>query len=154
MRRIFHKVRLKPGKPIWFGVGPIQTRGRRDGADPGTLARVRAPGQPGERAGGLLAVRSAGLGDPVQSACPGPYPARLARPFRHRGDRPTYFPAPVIRASSRVRNCREIETLDWSGSADLRTAAAADGFAAFAAGDHDYAAGDMVDFLPSWSFHP
>ncbi len=29
VRRVFHKVRLKPGKPLWFGVGP--SRGERAG---------------------------------------------------------------------------------------------------------------------------
>ena len=42
----------------------------------------------------------------------------------------------------------EIETLDWAGSADLRTVASADGFAAFPAGDRDYNPGEIVDFLP------
>ena len=41
-----------------------------------------------------------------------------------------------------------IETLAWSGSADLRAAAGADGFAVFAAGDRDYPPGEIVDFLP------
>jgi molybdopterin molybdotransferase len=41
-----------------------------------------------------------------------------------------------------------IATLDWAGSADLRTAAEADGFGVFAAGDREYAAGEIVDFLP------
>ena len=41
-----------------------------------------------------------------------------------------------------------LETLDWSGSADLRTVARADGFAVFPAGDRDYAPGEIVGFLP------
>ena len=38
--------------------------------------------------------------------------------------------------------------LPWAGSPDLRTVAAADGFAIFPAGDRDYAAGEEVEFLP------
>ena len=34
---------------------------------------------------------------------------------------------------------RAIETLDWAGSADLRTVASADGFAVFPGGDRDFA---------------
>ncbi len=41
---------------------------------------------------------------------------------------------------------RSIDTLDWSGSADLRTVASADGFAVFASGDRDYAPGETVGF--------
>jgi molybdopterin molybdotransferase len=42
-----------------------------------------------------------------------------------------------------------IETLEWAGSADLRTVAAADGFAVFPAGDRDYIPGEIVGFLPT-----
>ena len=52
---VFHKVRLKPGKPLWFGVGP--PRGDR----PAALV-FGLPGNPGERAGRLPAVRQAGPG--------------------------------------------------------------------------------------------
>lgn len=146
VRRIFHKVRLKPGKPIWFGVGTPKDGDER----PGPLV-FGLPGNPvSGLVGYLLFVRPA-LEILSHRLLPNPgpsprlIPARLSRPFRHRGDRPTYFPA-------RIRfipgaDLPELETLDWSGSADLRTAARADGFAAFPAGDRDYAPGDVVDFL-------
>ena len=50
---VFHKVRLKPGKPLWFGVG----QGRGD-------AGLRAAGEPRRCAGGGLAVRQAGARNP------------------------------------------------------------------------------------------
>jgi molybdopterin molybdotransferase len=88
-----------------------------------------------------LAVLSRRPGPP-----PVPRPARLSRPFRHRGDRPTYYPARWVNGSE--SDPPEVETLDWAGSADLRTVAQADGFAAFPAGDHDYAPGETIGFLP------
>ena len=44
VEQVFHKVRLKPGKPLWFGIGP-----RRDGR-PGTLVF----GLPGNPVSGLV----------------------------------------------------------------------------------------------------
>jgi molybdopterin molybdotransferase len=142
-RRIFHKVRLKPGKPLWFGTGPP-----RDDR-PATLV-FGLPGNPvSSLVGFFLFVRPALA---VQSgrpqAAPGSVAARLTCGFHHRGDRPTYHPARLVqRGEARVPV--SIETLTWSGSADLRTAALADGFAVFAPGDHEYAPGDIVSFLPT-----
>ena len=147
VRRVFHKVRLKPGKPIWFGIGP--TRSGR----PGPMV-FGLPGNPvSGLVGFLLFVRPAlaVLAGRPQPAT-GTLEARLAQGFRHRGDRPTYHPARVI-AGSVVDWTRPspiaIETLAWAGSADLRTAADADGFAAFPAGDRDYQPGEIVGFLPA-----
>jgi molybdopterin molybdotransferase len=147
VRPVFHKVQLKPGKPLWFGIGP--TRASR----PGTLV-FGLPGNPVSSlvvfllfvrpALAILAGRSASV--------PGTLEARLACGFRHRGDRPTYHPARLT-AGSGVDPfglpAIEIETLTWYGSADLRTAATADGFAVFPAGDRDYRPGEIVGFLPS-----
>lgn len=146
VRPIFHKVRLKPGKPIWFGAG-LRTNGEQR---PGPLV-FGLPGNPvSGLVGYLLFVRPA-LEVLARRWSPDParpirlMPARLSRPFRHRGDRPTYFPARIARIPG--AELPDLETLDWSGSADLRTAALADGFAAFPAGDRDYAPGDVVDYL-------
>lgn len=132
---VFHKVHVKPGKPLWFGVGP------RRGGRPGALV-FGLPGNPASGlVGFLLFVR------PAIDAMAGRTPARADRvagrlgvPFAHRGDRPTYHPA-------RLEGGRIIP-LDWAGSADLRTVALADGFAAFPGGDHSYLEGDEVPFLP------
>ena len=132
---VFHKVNVKPGKPLWFGVGP----GRGD--QPGPLVF----GLPGNPVSGvvcfLLFVRpalEALAGRPSKRSQLASF--RLGAPYDHRGDRPTYHPA-------RLEDGR-IVPLDWAGSADLRTVASADGFAAFPAGDARYQAGDPVEFLP------
>jgi molybdopterin molybdotransferase len=132
---VFHKVDLKPGKPLWFGVGP--DRGDR----PGTLVF----GLPGNPVSGvvcfLLFVK------PALEALAGRPPKRtqlasfsMGTCFEHRGDRPTYHPARLVDG--------RIHPLDWAGSADLRTVALADGFAAFPAGDRAFLAGEAVPFLP------
>ncbi len=94
VRRVFHKVRLKPGKPIWFGIGAARS-GR-----PGPMV-FGLPGNPvSGLVGFLLFVRPAlaVLAGRPQPAT-GTLEARLAQGFRHRGDRPTYHPARVIAGS-------------------------------------------------------
>jgi molybdopterin molybdotransferase len=142
--RTLHKVALKPGKPLWFGIGPPRGNDR-----PPALV-FGLPGNPvSVLVGFLLFVRSACR---AAAGNPSPRPAlsrvRLNNPFAHRGDRTTLFPAKVLEPDDSPASRPTIETLAWSGSADLRAAAAADGFAVFAAGDRDYAPGELVDFLP------
>jgi molybdopterin molybdotransferase len=141
--RVFHRVRLKPGKPLWFGVGPPR------GGDPGTLV-FGLPGNPVSGAVGfLLFVQPALDALAAQSgASDATSEQRLARPFTHSGDRPTYHPARWADIDLGPMRCRGVEPLDWAGSADLRTVAAADGFAIFPAGTRAYAAGEVVGFLP------
>jgi molybdopterin molybdotransferase len=143
VRRVFHKVRLKPGKPLWFGVGP--GRGERAG----TLV-FGLPGNPVSGLVGFLLFISDALAVMASKPDRGRknLAARLQRGFLHRGDRPTYHPARLVRGAGGDLWPPPIETLDWSGSADLLTVARADGFAIFSAGDREYAPGEIVGFLP------
>ena len=139
---VFHKVRVRPGKPLWFGIGPD-----RMAQGPGPLV-FGLPGNPvSGLIGFLLFVRPAlwrmlGRTCDLSQASSG----RLERPFRHQGDRVTYHPSHWSRAL--LGEIPRIDVLDWAGSADLRTVANADGFAIFPAGDRDYSAGEIVGFLP------
>jgi molybdopterin molybdotransferase len=139
--RIFHKVRLKPGKPIWFGTVP------RQGDRAGTLVF----GLPGNPVSGLvgfllfvgpalhrLAGRSESLPEPVE--------VRLGGTFTHRGDRPTYHPARWLERPG-DGSPGVVEPLSWAGSADLLAVAQAHGFAVFPAGDRTVQAGEIVRFL-------
>jgi molybdopterin molybdotransferase len=134
--RIFHKIRLKPGKPLWFGVGPVRVEA------PGPLV-FGLPGNPVSGVVGFLLFvrptldRLAGRASRANEGSPHP----LAIPFAHKGDFPTYHPA-------RRSESGALEPLDWAGSADLRTVARADGFAIFPAGGRAYQAGEIVGFLP------
>ncbi len=138
---VFHKVRLKPGKPLLFGVGPA-----RGESKPGTLV-FGLPGNPvSGLVGFLLFVRPAleilrGMPD---AEAPDAIRLPLASPFQHRGDRPTYHPSRFVARGGEIL----AEPLDWAGSPDLRTVAQADGFAVFPAGDRRYEAGELVNFLP------
>lgn len=136
--KVFHKIRLKPGKPLWFGVGPAR------GTDPGPLV-FGLPGNPVSGIVGFLLFvrpsldRLAGRISPSSRALEG----RLTRSFVHGGDRPTYHPSRWVAGVGSA-----LEPLEWVGSADLRTITRADGFAVFPAGDRAHEAGEFVPFLP------
>ena len=136
---VFHRIRLKPGKPLWFGV--------RD-APPSAPTLVF--GLPGNPVSSLvcfeLFVRPALArlsGRPVEENL-ATTPARLTANFTHRGDRPTFHPAIL----SSGRGAPTITPLPWSGSADLRGLSAANALAIFPTGDHEYTAGDTIESLP------
>jgi molybdopterin molybdotransferase len=128
----FHKVRLKPGKPLLFGTH-------------GSTLVFGLPGNPASSYVGFeLFVRPAirtmlGLADPV----PRPERLPLAEPFRQRGERPAYHPA----RRERTADGWAVRPLPWLGSADLRTMTRADALAVFPAGDREYPAGEMIDVL-------
>jgi molybdopterin molybdotransferase len=133
----FHKVSLKPGKPLWFGV-------REDGN-----RRTLVFGLPGNPVSTLVCFRLFVL--PTLRALAGePYgrPATeravLSRRLEHRGNRPTYFPCRRINHGDVPPR---VEPLHWKGSADLVTLTQADRLAALPAGDYELAAGDKVDVL-------
>ena len=140
---VFHKVRVKPGKPLWFGIGP------RRGDRPGTLV-FGLPGNPVSGLVGFLVFVKPALavlaGRPAPR--PGWTPAQLKDRFAHRGDRTTFFPSRFVAAGHAATDVPTIESLSWSGSADLLAASSADGFAIFPAGDRDYRPGEIVEFLP------
>jgi molybdopterin molybdotransferase len=137
VEQVFHKVNLKPGKPLWFGV-------KRDSAGQRTLVF----GLPGNPVSGLvcfeLFVRpamarlmglSAGGLERVS--------AKLAVAYHQRGDRVTMFPAAL-----RQEGADLIATpLNWRGSGDLRTLTEAQGLIHFPAGERQFAAGEEVSVL-------
>ena len=134
--QVFHKVNLKPGKPVWFGVL----------ADPAGDKLVF--GLPGNPVSSLvcfelfvrpaIARLSGGCADRLATQV-----ARLTNDHRHRGDRPTYFPA-RLRA---IEDQSQVELLAWKGSADLRTLSNADCLAFFPKGERAYHAGDEIDVV-------
>jgi molybdopterin molybdotransferase len=143
VKPVFHKVRLKPGKPIWFG-----TRGDR-GDGPGTLV-FGLPGNPvSSLVGFLLFIRPALsllAGHPQLEA--EPKRVRLGNRFVHKGNRPTYHPARWVAPQASKASEPMIETVNWAGSADLTGIANADGLAVFAEGDRVFQPGEIVPFLP------
>ncbi len=138
VEQIFHKVKMKPGKPVWFGV--------RNADDRQTLV-FGLPGNPvSSMVGFHLFVRAAidqmtggTAGEPESMSC------LLASPHQTRGDRPTYWPGRLIKDDQTTRT---VEPLAWNGSSDLRALGQADGLIYFSPESHDHPAGETVEFFP------
>jgi molybdopterin molybdotransferase len=133
----FHKVAMKPGKPVFFGTRP------RDGGPP-TLVF----GLPGNPVSSLvcfeLFVRPALrlLGGHAE---PGPRIVRatLEDDLKHQSDRPTYHPARL----SEGAEGRTVRVRPWFGSPDLRSTSAANAFLVLPAGQQQYHAGERMSVL-------
>jgi len=135
--QIFHKVRVKPGKPIWFGV-----------LEKPDQKKTYVFGLPGNPVSSMLcfelfvrpAVRQF-LG--LSPALPVMVTLPLAKAHVARGDRPTYYPARVEwQAGAPVVN-----PVDWKGSSDLFAPTRANAWAVFPAGDREYSAGEKIEVL-------
>jgi molybdopterin molybdotransferase len=130
---VFHKVSLKPGKPLWFG-HKLRCEGHE------TLVF----GLPGNPVSSLvcfeLFVRPAiqkmrGL----EPTGPKRATARLSCDHQQRGDRPTYWPSAL--------DGERVMPLPWKGSGDLRTLTDANCLAFFPAGEKLWKAGEEVETL-------
>jgi molybdopterin molybdotransferase len=127
----FHKVRLKPGKPLLFG-----SRGDR--------LVFGLPGNPVSSFVGFeLFVRPA-LRKVMGHAIPGPalVPVPLAGPYAADHDRPTYAPARI----ELIQGLR-VRPGEWFGSADLRGLLAADALVSLPAGAGAWNAGEPLPTL-------
>jgi molybdopterin molybdotransferase len=128
----FHKVTMKPGKPVFFG-----TRGQ-------TLIF----GLPGNPVSSLvcfeLFVRPA-LRRLAGNKEVGPriVHAALQEELRHQSDRPTYHPAVLIEDETG----RKIRAQPWFGSPDLKAVTSANAFLVLPAGEHRFAAGERLPAL-------
>ena len=135
VRPLFHKVAMKPGKPLLFGIQP-----RLDLDGPPRLVF----GLPGNPVSAMvcfeLFVRPALRA--LMALPPGPcfVQAKLSEDFAYRTDRPTYYPA-QLQSSGTVR------PVPWFGSPDLRGVAAANAFVVFPEGDHQHRAGQQFPVL-------
>jgi molybdopterin molybdotransferase len=133
----FHKIALRPGKPLWFGV-------KRDGE-----RTVLVFGLPGNPVSSLvcfeLFVRPAiaalaGRGFVQLSAVQ----AKLEAAYDHAGGRAACLPARLAKEGSEYR----VTVLPWQGSADLATLASANGLVRFPAEKRPFEAGAVVEVLP------
>jgi molybdopterin molybdotransferase len=128
----FHKVEMKPGKPVFFG--------SRDGR--------LVFGLPGNPVSSLvcfeLFVRPAlrRLGGHAEAG-PRLVRAALAQDHAYRTDRPTYHPAWLEAGEEGWR----VRAVPWFGSPDLRGLTRANAFVLFPAGDHVHRAGQAFPVL-------
>lgn len=153
VRQVFHKVQLKPGKPMWFGVRdplpPFAVGETASRADHSRRCLIFAlPGNPVSS----MVCSELFVAPAVRALQGDPHPpwvpivAQLTRDHVLREDRPTYFPA---RLSLREGIVQATPT-DWQGSADLRSTIDADGVIVFQPGERAYRAGERVEVIP-WS---
>jgi molybdopterin molybdotransferase len=134
----FHKVEMKPGKPVLFG-----TCERSDGRPP-TLVF----GLPGNPVGAFVSfelfvrpavrrLRGLAVDDAAMVS------AALIEDFAYRTDRPTYHPARLEMGEGGWR----VRAVPWFGSADLRGLLEMDALAVFPPGDHRHTAGTRLPVL-------
>jgi molybdopterin molybdotransferase len=155
VEQVFHKIALRPGKPLWFGV--------KDDGD----RRVLVFGLPGNPVSSFvcfeLFARPA-----IATMCGRGFAglpsiqASLTHDFAHGGGRAAYLPARILptcdsRPAESGSGCdtlstpgnpsARIEILPWQGSADLAALAQANGLARLPAGPSQLAAGTVIDVL-------
>ena len=135
---IFHKVAVKPGKPIWFGVSNRENRKRYV---------FGLPGNPvSSLVGFQLFVRQAiekMLGSPVPQISP--EFGVLHTAHETRGNRPTYWPGKRVIDAQTIR---KFEPLVWRGSSDLFALAEAEGLIKFQENSTAHPPGEKVEFFP------
>ncbi len=139
VRQVFHKVRMKPGKPVWFG--EYEREGRRKlvfgmpGNPVSTLVSFEIFVKP------ALRVLAGGEFVPPQSQR-----AVLTTSIGHRGKRPTYYPS-QLNYGQREKGLPTVETLPWRGSADLAALTRANALTILPEGDYELEIGAEVDVL-------
>jgi molybdopterin molybdotransferase len=135
---VFHKVQLKPGKPLWFG----------QAAD--TEQQTLVFGLPGNPVSSLVCymlfvaptIRAYQQGTEEVNIQPDSY-AELTAPYTLRGDRPTYHPARL----DWILGKWSVTPLQWSGSADQQALAQANGLVFFQPPQREYDVGEQISVL-------
>jgi molybdopterin molybdotransferase len=128
----FHKVEMKPGKPVFFGTRDATLVFGLPGNPVSALVCFELFVRPGLR-------KLAGH----DNSGPALVTATLAEDFAYRTDRPTYHPARLGIGEGGWR----VRPVPWYGSPDLRAVAAANAFVVFPAGDHRHRAGELFPVL-------
>ena len=136
VNQVFHKVAVKPGKPIWFGI-------RKNGNH--TSYVFGLPGNPVSSLVGFnlfvraaLSIVNGGSVDQPERLSH----AVLAADHEIRGNRITYWP--IRLEYSEVT--RIAHPVSWKGSSDLRALGTANGLGIFSP-DQNYEVGDKVQIM-------
>ncbi len=140
VQQVFHKVNMKPGKPLWFGV--------REGDNRGATLVFGLPGNPVSTLVSYQLFVQPALEALSGEPFAGPSPVRgvLTGPLAHRGGRPSYQPC-KLNFGQRRAGLPTVDPLDWRGSADIRSLTHASALAVLAAGDYRLEAGEEIDVL-------
>jgi molybdopterin molybdotransferase len=139
VEQVFHKIALRPGKPLWFGV--------RQDRDTGRTTYVF--GLPGNPVSSLVCFEL--FVRPTIAALSGrgfvqldAVRAKLAQPYNHTGGRAACLPAQLTAQAFEAT----VEVLPWQGSADIATLARANGLVRLPAEPRRFDAGTVLDVLP------
>ena len=135
VRARFHKVKVKPGKPLWFGVAE-------------NAQQTKVFGLPGNPVSSFVcfqvfvrpALKQLG-GQQIDPTTSLPF-ARLSSRFEGVGNRAVYHPAQL----SWSEDGPEIECVLWHGSGDLRALSRDNALAIFPPGDTACEAGQSVAY--------
>jgi molybdopterin molybdotransferase len=138
VEQVFHKVNLKPGKPLWFGVK----------THPGREQKTLVFGLPGNPVSTLVCFEL--FVRPAIQKLSGLEPtglprdrAILTKDHQQRGERATYWPAAIGKRDGES----EVTPLPWKGSGDLATLAGANCLAYFPPGERLFKAGEQIEVL-------
>ncbi|MEP3477876.1 MAG: gephyrin-like molybdotransferase Glp [Fuerstiella sp.] len=133
---VFHKVAMKPGKPLWFGQLKVGDR------------KCLVFGLPGNPVSSMVCFEV--FVRPALQKLAGIFIADSSLPFATlqtdiavKGDRVTYFPATFQTTDLGLM----ATALPWAGSADLRTTAAAEGLVILDPKQGPFVAGSSVECM-------
>lgn len=151
---VFHKIALRPGKPLWFGVKQV--------VDPdGAQRQVLVFGLPGNPVSSLVCYEL--FARPTIAALAGrgfasipSSSAKLSHDFNYKGGRASCLPAAIATASSSESTSGAmspgelppVEILPWHGSADLVTLARANALVLLGTEPLSLARGTTVSVRP------
>jgi molybdopterin molybdotransferase len=152
VRQVFHKVRMKPGQPLWFGIydakkpASSETPGFSLTPPEGRCAVFGLPGNPVSSmvCCDLFARTAVRRMMGLEPAVPQPVRAKLAAEHFCGGNRPTYHPARL----EYTEGLATVKVVPWIGSADLCATVGANATVLFPAGETTYAAGTLLDVFP------
>lgn len=133
VKEVFHKVRLKPGKPLWFGIH-----------DNGYVF-----GLPGNPVSAQMNFKL--FVEPLIKKLSGSeecLPVYLDIPFKghqkNKKQQQLYFPVQLLRENGK----QILQELNYSGSADFAALTESDGMALIPENQDQITTGDLVSFLP------
>jgi len=131
VKQVFHKVKVKPGKPLWFGV-----KGER--------AVFGLPGNPFSVSVAFKVFVEPYLNKRAHRFSQEKAYARLQSERTLRGDRSEYFPVKAVTKNGQIT----VTTRPHKGSGDLLAMPETDGVALHLSENRELNIGDEVEFLP------
>ena len=137
VEQIFHKVKMKPGKPLWFG----KTKENKNGKSTTVFG---IPGNPYS-----VMVTFKVFIEPFLRKSYGAKPqASLKLPLieerQKRGDRPEYFLVKMVN----TKEGTALEPVSHKGSGDINAGVSTDGIAFHPQAQQKVKAGEVVEFIP------